>query len=589
MKSLLFAVVAALSTSWAMAQQFHLDPAIGSHLLVVRSTEEISGGHIIVVGTASNRAVIARTTPLGALVWTKNCDLSSEFWSCAKTTDGNIVAVGVQYQTGVIAKFDTDGNVVWTKTVSTPDSTITLRSVVVVDDSIYVVGDKWKSSQRREVLIGLDQSGNIFLAKELQSSVNQIGARKIFHHNNHLFVLGDGRNGSIKAMAIAKYTLTGALVAYTTFGGFGPDDYFLDAAMYQGGTVMAYRNLNDMDKVLLVRVDENLGLVGSPTAVSSNFAGDNWAMTSARLGTSSVGELYLSGGMTGNSYNCVGLMKISSAFAPVWGQKNLFGKLPAETSVLELSSGDLLWSKTHNGTMLGSVAGARISTVSALSGSQTTSSYCESMTPFGFVLSPDMGPFPVTPQTRVANNLNLVEGVLGFSNATLVANPCGGLLPVEMLSFTGQQIDQTVGLRWATGSERNNSHFDVMRSRDGLEWKEIGRVVGNGNTVALSEYQFVDEHPFEGVSYYKLVQVDYDGQTDSSEMVAVEFTSKLVVYPNPLNRGEILRGMGTEPFQIFDGTGRVVWEAVGETEIDLPSGAYTLRTNSGLATRVIVN
>ena len=95
-------------------------------------------------------------------------------------------------------------------------------------------------------------------------------------------------------------------------------------------------------------------------------------------------------------------------------------------------------------------------------------------------------------------------------------------LPVKLTSFTGEQQNTSVKLSWATASEQNNSHFDVLRSANREDFKPIGQVTGHGTTGSPVDYSFIDEHPISGIDYYQLNQVDFDGQSEKSSVIAVK-------------------------------------------------------------------
>ncbi len=99
-------------------------------------------------------------------------------------------------------------------------------------------------------------------------------------------------------------------------------------------------------------------------------------------------------------------------------------------------------------------------------------------------------------------------------------------IPVEMVSFTAKKAGTTNKLAWQTATELNNQYFDVQRSTDGATFQTIGQVKGVGNSVALNNYEFMDEAPSLGTNYYRLQQVDYNGKTTTSKTVAVNTTGK---------------------------------------------------------------
>ncbi|MBA2423336.1 MAG: T9SS type A sorting domain-containing protein, partial [Chitinophagales bacterium] len=56
-----------------------------------------------------------------------------------------------------------------------------------------------------------------------------------------------------------------------------------------------------------------------------------------------------------------------------------------------------------------------------------------------------------------------------------------------------------------------------------------------GNSNLIHHYEAWDDHPFTGISYYRLQQVDYNSSTSFSETVAVNLaiSGNINCYPNP--------------------------------------------------------
>jgi hypothetical protein len=99
------------------------------------------------------------------------------------------------------------------------------------------------------------------------------------------------------------------------------------------------------------------------------------------------------------------------------------------------------------------------------------------------------------------------------------------VLPVELLNFSAQKLNNSVELNWTTASEINNDYFLIDKSKDGNIFSQIGLADGAGNSTVTSDYKFIDENPFDGISYYRLKQVDFNGKHSFSEIVAVNFSS----------------------------------------------------------------
>ena len=155
--------------------------------------------------------------------------------------------------------------------------------------------------------------------------------------------------------------------------------------------------------------------------------------------------------------------------------------------------------------------------------------------------------------------------------------------PVELLYFKGRSVAEGNLLTWSTASELNNEGFDIERSEDAKSWKSIGFVAGNGTTVAEQEYRFLDAAPLEGVQYYRLKQLDFDGQFEYSDIIALAGFGKLagtLVYPNPV----------AEDLIIENGIGKAsLYNAIGQLiqQVNIQNSRHLLST-VGLAPGIYV-
>lgn len=95
-------------------------------------------------------------------------------------------------------------------------------------------------------------------------------------------------------------------------------------------------------------------------------------------------------------------------------------------------------------------------------------------------------------------------------------------LPVELLSFTGSKQNEGNYLNWNTASEVNNSHFDIQVSDDGVVWRTIGSVQGNGTSMDENNYGFLDQNSNGTVVYYRLKQIDFDGSFAYSNVITLK-------------------------------------------------------------------
>jgi hypothetical protein len=110
-------------------------------------------------------------------------------------------------------------------------------------------------------------------------------------------------------------------------------------------------------------------------------------------------------------------------------------------------------------------------------------------------------------------------------------------LPVSLTEFKATKNGNSTLLNWRTESESNNKGFGVERSENGIDWTQIQFVNGNGTTSSTKYYSATDNNPINGLSYYRLVQVDNDGKQTNSAVLSVKFSFAeqiaLSFYPNP--------------------------------------------------------
>ena len=113
-----------------------------------------------------------------------------------------------------------------------------------------------------------------------------------------------------------------------------------------------------------------------------------------------------------------------------------------------------------------------------------------------------------------------------------------GALPVVLQNFSAEKNKNTVFLQWTTATETKNDHFEIERKDNaGTGWQLIGSLPGQGNSSTLNNYTFTDITPANGNNFYRLKQVDADGNFTFSEvrMVNIPIASWSVkTYPNPV-------------------------------------------------------
>jgi len=178
----------------------------------------------------------------------------------------------------------------------------------------------------------------------------------------------------------------------------------------------------------------------------------------------------------------------------------------------------------------------------------------------------------------LGNNINVdnifdnqSESLIQDNGYTIFVN--GNPLPIELLSFDAVANANSITILWTTASEENNDYFVIEKSKDCSLWNEIDRIDGAGNSQTIIHYSIVDTNPWIGISYYRLTQVDYDGNYETFGAIALGFyETNLLVYPNPAQNIINLPDCA----KIFDQQGRMILLGKpGENDISkLPKGLY---------------
>lgn len=94
-------------------------------------------------------------------------------------------------------------------------------------------------------------------------------------------------------------------------------------------------------------------------------------------------------------------------------------------------------------------------------------------------------------------------------------------LPVKMIHQKVKCTSTGAIIEWATATEINNDYFEIQKSEDYKEWKFVNTIQGSGNSNNLNEYQILDETLGEKVTYYRIKQVDYDGQFEYFDVLSI--------------------------------------------------------------------
>lgn len=117
-------------------------------------------------------------------------------------------------------------------------------------------------------------------------------------------------------------------------------------------------------------------------------------------------------------------------------------------------------------------------------------------------------------------------------------------LSVNLLSFTAKNEGDGIQLSWQTASEENSDYFELQKTKDLKEYTTVSIIKSVGNATDINNYGFFDANPEIGTNYYRLKQVDINGDSKLYNAISVNFNIEekiLSVFPNPILNGQKLK------------------------------------------------
>ncbi len=136
--------------------------------------------------------------------------------------------------------------------------------------------------------------------------------------------------------------------------------------------------------------------------------------------------------------------------------------------------------------------------------------------------------------TNWSNSSTDFSGTISLSNAVTVT--CT-YLPVELIDFSATLENERVKLEWTTATEQNSDYFIVERSVNCIDFEPLLKVAAAGFSNEVIHYEDFDLKPFYGINYYKLRQIDFDGQEAFYDIKSVNYKTdqslNFSVFPNP--------------------------------------------------------
>jgi len=178
----------------------------------------------------------------------------------------------------------------------------------------------------------------------------------------------------------------------------------------------------------------------------------------------------------------------------------------------------------------------------------------------------------------------------GFEQPEMVDAP----LPVLGLNLKVRQEGKYAYLTFSTVQEFKSAHFIVERSSDGLHFDTLAIIktkAVNGYSSGPLYYDYQDPAVLNSTVYYRIIQVDVNGDSMSSSVVAISVhkDNLLKVFPNPatsqvtVHLGNLYNGTRV---QLYSMAGKLMYNKMvtGNSDVIIvldkwPAGVYLIFIN----------
>ncbi|MBK7867747.1 MAG: T9SS type A sorting domain-containing protein [Ignavibacteriales bacterium] len=531
----------------------------GTNIDVAYAVEELNDEGYIIAGytrsygaTSGRNLWIFKTDKTGNLIWNKTFGGNSDDEAAAvkQTLDGGFIAAGYTSSFGAgakdvfVVKTDSLGNELWSRAFGgTSDEEA--YALEVLPDGGYLIGCATSSAtagSRDGWLIRLNSSGNSVWDKKI-GGLSTDGIRGLQLTSDNSFIItgwtaSDGA-GALGNAWLVKTDSLGNILFNKNFGG------------------------SDADRGLSVQQTADGGYIFTGYTASSGAGNDDlFLVKTDGSGNQTWAKTF---GGTGRDYGNV-VKQTSDLGYLIAGYTLSFGAGGDDLWIIKTdSTGTQLWNKTFGGT---------------------ASDVANSMD-----LTRDGG------YVVVGHTLSSGAGV----HDAWLLRTVSQTIPVELVSFSVIPDGMDIILNWSTANEVNNYGFEIQKSDNKTNFLTLGFVEGKGTTNEFQHYSWRDKNSNSGIIYYRLKQMDYNGNFKYSDVI--EFDSGQINsytlgqnYPNPFNPVTVicftLPTAGNVTLTVYNSLGEAVktllntskeagYHEVHFTANDLPSGLYFYKLQAG--------
>jgi Secretion system C-terminal sorting domain/Receptor L domain len=194
----------------------------------------------------------------------------------------------------------------------------------------------------------------------------------------------------------------------------------------------------------------------------------------------------------------------------------------------------------------------------------------------------------------LCDRINPVTGIVsiygnssGCNSIPEVETECSTLSVNWLLQPNAKLLNNQTQITWSIAAQLNNAKYIIEHSKDGRTFSSIGEIAGDGTINETKHYEYIHLSPSIGINYYRIKQVDYDGQYSYSDIVSVfckREGNDVSIYPNPSSNIINLNGADGSSYTIYDLVGRQVIDGqISDDAISidhLSPGMYYLHLDS---------
>jgi len=310
-------------------------------------------------------------------------------------------------------------------------------------------------------------------------------------------------------------------------------------------------NSTSTDVTVNNNIDPTIRSTGGPYVIGNVSTGKTtFSVNSGGSLTLGSSSLFTGGTKKSMTLNNNATLQIDGTLE-IWGDLIVNNNLALNITGTMIVHGDVI---LNNGGSLTVSGGGKLTVGGNLTGSNNTT-----------ISTTGSGTISVAGSISITGNGSSISGAAGSITAgscSLSGGSCPSfVLPIELLFFNSQTGDHKISLKWATASELNFDYFDIEKSGDGLNFKTISNIKGNGTSYERHDYEFEDNFPLIGKNYYRLTSVDFDNYRETFKIIVQPYSGEkeFQVSPNPTV------GLSISVRLNFDGSGGyvIIYDNIG--------------------------